>query len=272
MMPSAEPFAAPGAAHEPKIGYREAGRGHAAAVVFLHGVGSGSISWSAQLDSMSLRYRALAWDAPGYGESDALSAVTPSARDYAAALRAFIDRRGIQICHLIGHSLGALIAASFAADHGERVAKLVLASPTAGFGTASVETLHSKIDARLADMAALGPKALAEKRAAALLSSNPRAADIEKIRAVMSTLRPEGYAQAVRMLGVADIFADMPRIACPALVLCGDEDRVTPLEGCRKIAEALPGAQFAVLNGVGHACYVEDPVQFDRTVMNFFDA
>lgn len=270
-MPLAGPSHVSGTAHKAQISCKEAGRGHATTVVFLHGVGSGSASWSAQLDSFGQRYHALAWDAPGYGDSDALAVTAPTAANYGAALASFLDDRGVATCHLIGHSLGALIAASFAADRGARVAKLVLASPTAGFGKANAEIRRSKVDARLADMEAFGPKLLAERRAAALLSSQPRAADIEKVRAVMSTLRPEGYAQAVRMLGIADIFADAPRIACPALVLCGDQDRVTPLEGCRNIAAALPGARFALLNGVGHASYVEDPVQFDAAVMNFLE-
>lgn len=271
-MPLAEPFDVPGVAHKAQISCREAGRGHAASVVFLHGVGSASASWSAQLDSFSLRYHALAWDAPGYGDSDALAVTAPKASDYGAALCSLLDARGVATCDLIGHSLGALIAASFAVNYRGRVRRLVLASPTAGFGKADAEIRRSKIDARLADMERFGPELLAEKRAAALLSPNPRAIDIEKVRAVMSTLRPEGYAQAVRMLGIADIFADVPRIACPALVLCGDQDRVTPSEGCRKIAEALPGARFALLSGVGHACYVEDPVQFDAAVTNFLEA
>ena len=260
------------AARQSRIRCREAGRDHAVAAVFLHGVGSGAASWSAQLDSFGQRYHALAWDAPGYGDSDALGMAAPRAADYAAALASLLDERGIETCHLISHSLGALIAASFVADQGDRVQRLVLASPTAGFGKASAETRASKIDARLADMARLGPELLAEKRAAALLSLHPHAADIEKIRAVMSRLRPEGYAQAVRMLGVADIFADLPRIRCPVLVLCGDEDRVTPPEGCQKIADALLGAQFTLLRGVGHASYVQDPTQFDGAVMNFLGA
>lgn len=270
-MPPAEPSDVRGAAHKAHISCREAGAGHATTVVFLHGVGSASASWSAQLDHFGRRYRALAWDAPGYGESDLLSVAAPSAADYGAALCSLLDERSVATCHLVGHSLGALIAASFSVNYRNRVRRLVLASPTAGYGKADAEIRRSKVDARLADMESFGPEILAQRRAAMLLSLNPRAVDIEKVRAVMSTLRPEGYAQAAHMLGIADIFADVQRVACPALVLCGDQDRVTPSADCRKIADALPGAQFALLHGVGHACYVEDSDQFDAAVMNFFE-
>jgi pimeloyl-ACP methyl ester carboxylesterase len=253
------------------IAYREAGDAAAPAVLLLHGVGSGSSSWAAQLQDLSARgFRVLAWDAPGYGESDPLAAPAPTAADYADALAGFATALGLERFSLVGHSLGALMAASFCRRPKEsRVARLVLASPAAGYGAMAEEARSRKTEERLAAMARLGPAGLAQERAAALLSPAASAAAVEKIRAVMRGLRPDGYAQAVRMLGQADIFADARRIILPTLVLCGGADTVTPEAGCRRVAAAIAGAIYESLPGLGHASYVEDPARFDAALLRF---
>jgi pimeloyl-ACP methyl ester carboxylesterase len=253
------------------IAYRAAGDAAAPAVLLLHGIGSGSLSWAAQLEDLPARgFRVLAWDAPGYGESEALAAPAPSAADYAEALAGFVAALGLERFALAGHSLGALMAASFCRRPKEsRVSRLVLASPAAGYGAMAEEARARKTEERLAAMVRLGPAGLAQERATALLSPSASAGAVEKIRAVMRNLRPDGYAQAVRMLGQADIFADAPRITLPSLVLCGSADTVTPEAGCRRVAAAIPGAIYETLPGLGHASYVEDPARFDAALRRF---
>lgn len=253
------------------ISYREAGAPEAPALLLLHGVGSGSLSWAAQLAGLPASgYRVLAWDAPGYGESDPLAAAAPAAADYAEALAAFAAALELDCFALVGHSLGALMAAAFCRLPGaRRAARLVLASPAAGYGSLPEEARLRKTEDRLAAMARLGPYGLAQERAGVLLSPSAPAEAVEKIRAVMRSLRPEGYGQAVRMLGQADIFADAPHIAVPSLVLCGSADTVTPETGCRRVAAAIPGARHESLPRLGHAAYVEDPAQFDAALLRF---
>ena len=110
--------------------YSEAGAG--TPLVLLHGIGSAARAFDDQLAGLSDRLRVIAWDAPGYGGSTCLAPESPRANDYAAALGAMLDALGIPACHLVGHSLGTLIAASFAADHPERILSLTLASVAAG--------------------------------------------------------------------------------------------------------------------------------------------
>ena len=253
------------------ISYREAGASQAPALLLLHGIGSGSLSWTAQLASLPPRgYRVVAWDAPGYGESDPLAAAAPAAADYAKALAAFAAALELDRFALVGHSLGALMAAAFCRLHeASRIECLVLASPAAGYGSLPAEARLHKTEERLAGMARLGPDGLAQARAAILLSPSAPAEAVEKIRAVMRSLRPEGYGQAVRMLGQADIFADAPHIAVPSLVLCGSADTVTPEAGCRNVAAAIAGARYESLPHLGHAAYVEDPARFDAALLRF---
>src|SRR5512138_2010782 len=85
------------------VSYRETGAGQA--LVLLHGIGSSSASWLFQLESIA-GYRLIAWDAPGYGESDFLPQPEPRPADYAQALHGFLDRLLLKDVVLVGNSLG----------------------------------------------------------------------------------------------------------------------------------------------------------------------
>ncbi len=250
-----------------KIAYREAGRGPA--LVLLHGIGSSSASWRAQLSALSDRFHVVAWDAPGYGGSDALLPAAPTPQDYAGALLELANGLGILRFSLLGHSWGALIAAAFARHHATRVTALILANASPGYAAAPLDIRRARVDGRIADMQELGPAGLAAKRAAALLSPSAPAAAIEAVRSVMSQLRPDGYAQAARMLGTANILEDVRHITVPALIIGATNDTVTPEEGNQRIAAALPGARYASLVGPGHASYVEDPAAFNAQLTGF---
>src|SRR5262249_11633697 len=75
------------------VSYREAGAGPALGL--LHGIGNQSGSWVRQLEALAPHFRTIAWDAPGYGESDRLAAASPSAADYADALAGLLDALGV---------------------------------------------------------------------------------------------------------------------------------------------------------------------------------
>ena len=98
------------------VSYRQAGAG-SADILLVHGIGSQSASWVRQLSGLERAFRVTAWDAPGYGESDPIEAESPSARDYAATLDAFVTALGIDCPMIVASSLGALIATNFAAIH-----------------------------------------------------------------------------------------------------------------------------------------------------------
>src|ERR1700739_3580036 len=112
--------------------YLKAGSGPA--LVLLHGIGSAAASFRHQLEALSARFRVVAWDAPGYGASTPLTIAHPDTSDYAAALDAWLGAVGIDRCHLVGQSLGTLIAARFAAEQPWRLFSLTLASVARGHG------------------------------------------------------------------------------------------------------------------------------------------
>lgn len=240
-----------------RLTYRHAGVGRP--VVLLHGIGSGAGSWVRLLPFLADRFQCIAWNAPGYGGSTPLAAEHPTAADYAGALGRFLEAVGIERPVLVGHSLGALMAAAYTAENPDKVAGLVLASPARGHGHRTPEERQARLATRLDIMEEHGPHGVAERRAGNLLSADADQAARDLVTWNMARLEPAGYAQAARMLSTGTLTDDVKRIAMPMLVVCGSADTVTPPSDAEDVAKAAPTSTYHLLEGPGHACYVEQP-------------
>jgi pimeloyl-ACP methyl ester carboxylesterase len=251
------------------LAYSEAGAGPP--LVLLHGIGAAARAFDDQLAGLSDRLRVIAWDAPGYGGSTRLAPESPRAADYAAALDAMLDGLGIPACHLVGHSLGTLIAASFAADHPERILSLTLASVAAGQARLPAAEREKALAQRLGDVVELGPRRMAEQRGPRLLASTATPAMLRRVVETMSAVHPGGYSQAARMLASGDIKADIPRLPAgmPVQFLYGDSDVITPPARNLEVAALRPTAPVHVVKAAGHAVYLEQPARFNSIVLDF---
>jgi pimeloyl-ACP methyl ester carboxylesterase len=254
------------------IGYREAGPRDGSMrepVIFLHGIGSGSAGWVNQLDHFGKRWRAIAWDAPGYGGSGDLEGECPGTGAYADALAGLLDALDIESAHIVGNSLGSLFAGAFAGRHRARVRSLLLSDPAIGHREADAETREKSLKMRLDGIYIDGPAKMAEARATKLVAPGTGEAVVKAVRTVMRGVRPDGYAQAARTLSQGNIFADLDGCDAPTLVVNGAEDIVTPPEGGRRIAESLVNGRFLLLEGLGHLPYVEAPERFNAVLDDF---
>jgi pimeloyl-ACP methyl ester carboxylesterase len=234
--------------------------------VLLHGIGSNAASWLPLMQALDARFPCFAWDLPGYGESAALSEPWPLPEDYAVALERFLDPLGPGKVVVVGHSLGALIAARFAATRAARTQALVLISPAAGHGALRGASLPRGVAHRLTDFERLGAAEYARQRAPRLLADPAGRPDLcAVVEEAMAGLKLPGYEQAVRLLASADIFQDVRLLAVPTLVLCGVADTITPPEHTTHIAEAVPLALRArretpvLIEAAGHALPQEQP-------------
>lgn len=241
------------------VSVRECGTGPV--MVCLHGIGSGAASW---LDTASLLApcaRLIAWDAPGYGESTPLAPEVPTAADYAARLGALLDAMKIESCVLVGHSLGALTAASAArpaSPLAARIQQLILISPASGYGTPARAEASQRVRAeRLDTLAQIGVAGMAAKRSGRLLSDNASELARQWVRWNMARLNEFGYRQAVELLCGGDLLADLPP-AMPVRVACGALDVITPPAGCAEVAQTC-SVSLELIEGAGHASYVEQP-------------
>ena len=240
-----------------EVAYRSAGSEGQPLWVLLHGIGSASGSWLAQLQAAQQSgVRILAWDAPGYGHSTPVKPAHPKASDYAAHVWAWLDALGCQEVHLVGHSLGCLMASAAAQAHPERVKHLWLLAPAAGYGLADPQVRERKLHERLDKLQSLGPAGMAAQRASAMLSPAASAEHLAWVEHTMAQVIPAGYTQASQMLAGDDLASYLTGLASPVDVACGQADRITPAQGCAELAARL-GLPFHVLGEVGHACPLE---------------
>ncbi|MGN6461795.1 MAG: alpha/beta fold hydrolase [Pseudolabrys sp.] len=239
--------------------WRRRGRS-AVPVMLLHGIGSRGQSFAALMAALPVDVEVMAWDAPGYSGSRPLDNPTPAPRDYADALAGLLDRLGIERIALVGHSLGALFAASFAAHHAARVSTLALLSPALGYHVAASEALPAKVQARIDDLQKLGAVDFAKTRAHRLVYQPERKPEIARaVEDAMAAVDPAGYAQAVQALGRGDLLADARRVKAPALVAVGTQDVITPPDNARQAQAALAGSRFHDSADAGHALPQEAP-------------
>lgn len=244
------------------VGYlRRRGRGAVHTLALLHGVGSNARSFAALMAELPPEIDAIAWDAPGYGESARLSVASPEPRDYSCALARFFGALNLSRVALAGHSLGALFAASFAADHPDRITSLALISPALGYGVAPGAALPVGVQSRIDEIVALGPMAFAAKRAARLVGDAKLRPDVvAAVEEAMAAVDPSGYVQAVRALGAGRLLADAARIKAPAIVAVGSRDQITPPANAREAYAVLANpAGFHEIPGAGHALPQEQP-------------
>lgn len=239
-------------------------------LVLLHGIGSNAGSFTPLLPHLPETTRVIAWNAPGYGGSDPLAQDWPLAQDYGAALRGLLDRLNIGTCALLGHSLGALTAASFAAGNADRVTHLTLAAPAIGHGVIPGEVLSAAAQTRIDDLERQGAKAFAAARAPRLVyrpEDNPET--LALVETAMSQVTMPGYGQAARMLASGRLLDDAERLWVPTDVIVGAEDRVTPPEGAKRVHGVLHAkarGRYTELPDLGHALYQQDPARFARAL------
>ncbi len=240
-------------------------------IVLLHGIGSGSGSWTHQLEGLADRFHLTAWDAPGYGGSERIAA--PTADNYAGALAALLDALQIGRAVLVGHSLGALIAARLARREPWRVHGLVLSDPAQGHARLTAAERDAKQLARTGMFKQLGATAHAKARAPGMLSADATVDQIAHACHVMAALDGDGYADAASLLANGDLLADVGTIDLPAIVLCGSADVLMPPADVRKIAAAFPGGRpYHEIPGAGHASYLEDATAYNRLLAGFAES
>jgi pimeloyl-ACP methyl ester carboxylesterase len=239
-------------------------------VVLLHGIGSNAQSFAPLMEAFDARSPIIAWDAPGYGDSQPLYVDWPDASDYAAALSRLLAWLGTSRCILVGHSLGCLMAARYALVASRRVAALVLISPALGYGVEKGSALPAGAAARIEELDRLGPEKFAAARAPGLLADPAGHPDVlQAVERAMAAVRRPGYDNAVHLLACGRLLDDAAKLAVPTAVLVGTQDRITPPASCRRAFDALPASSQLVYREIadaGHAVCQEQPTEVARAI------
>lgn len=253
------------------IGYDIAGSGPL--IVFLHGIGGNRHNWQGQVAYFgSKSWCAVAWDARGYGASDD-PPHTLQFHEYADDLLRLLDHLQAERAHIVGLSMGGMIAQDFYGRYASRVATLSLIDTSVGFGHASAEVRRDFLARRLDPLErGLTPVDIAPSVADVLIAKSATATAREHILSSIRHLRTEPYKQALHAIITTDFRAVLPRIQVPTLVLVGDEDIVTPPAASVFLANNIAGATLVTIPGAGHLTNIEKPAAFNTALENFLQA
>ena len=243
------------------IGYDDAGVGSATPIVFLHGVGSDKSAWGPQLEHFSRERRAVAFDYPGYGDSDSAPEGT-TRDDYATTILAAMTELGIARAHICGLSLGGVVAVAMHHAWPKRIASLVLADTFAQ--NPDGQGIYERSIAASNDL-----RALAEARVDLLLGQPANPAVRSEVVDTMARIDPAAYRIGVEAVWLANQRDRARRIAVPTLILCGTEDKVTPPSLSNELLQLIPGAQYETIAGAGHLSNLERPDDFNLLVSAF---
>ncbi|EIW77955.1 alpha beta-hydrolase [Coniophora puteana RWD-64-598 SS2] len=245
-------------------------------VVFVHGLGGSSATWTPLLDVSGLAKTrpVLTFDLEGHGLSP-LYTTNISIESYTENVKNVMDGAGVQRAVIVGHSMGGLIVTTFAAKYPERTEKLckppshthlprpnqrpplkVLIGPVKSFAEAGVKALGARAEAvRTGGMSAVADTVAASGISQKSLASRPLAKGM--LRASLLATPAFGYALACLALTKA-LDPDYAAIGVPTLILAGDEDRTCPEATVRFLEGAIGGAKVVTLRNVGHWHIVED--------------
>lgn len=248
------------------IAWREAGPAGGHIVALLHGLWGSRTAWDPQLDALGeAGYHATAWDMPGYGESDPVDVLSfPQLADAAAG---WLEEMGSS-AHLVGASIGGMVALHLAVRHPSLVRSLTLADTCPAFALDGDSSVRAWLDERLAPLrAGRAPADLATEQIARLVSSaasdGARSAGV----AAMSRVSATGLEAALHCLPTHDVEAQLADIRCPTLVIVGVHDAENPPAAARRLAARIAGSRLVVLDDCGALPNLEQPEAFNRLVL-----
>jgi pimeloyl-ACP methyl ester carboxylesterase len=208
---------------------------------FLHGVGGGHAAWERQVAHFSaLGYRCVAWDQPGYGSSP------------------LVDPYSLET---VTQALRGQLAKGLRA--------LGLCFTTATFGGGG-QFARDFIAARIAPLDEGKTMAqVAAKLMPTMRGSRSEPQGLALAERVMASIAPGTYRKAVQLLTTFDRRADLAKIAVPALLVAGSEDRTAPPAAMERMAKSIPGAELVVLEGCGHLGPMDQPDAFNAVLEQF---
>ncbi|MGV9674177.1 alpha/beta fold hydrolase [Nocardia sp. NPDC003482] len=253
---------------EATVAYDRTGSGPA--VVLVHGTAAGREQWGPLTERLADRRTVLALDYSGSGDTvDHGGPLTVA--DLAAEVRAVADDAGVDRFDLVGHSLGAVIAAHVAATEPERVRSLLMhagwvrtdARMDAEFRywLDLLATGGARLFAGMLPLLAFGPgyweRVTAEENAAL-------------VAALAEAIAP-GAARQIEVDRGVDLTPLLPRITAPTLILASAHDRLIPAEQQRRLLAGISDARYAEIDA-GHGAPGETPEAFHAKVIGFLDA
>jgi pimeloyl-ACP methyl ester carboxylesterase len=261
--------------------YEEQGAGDP--LLLIMGFATDSVAWMFQVPAFAARYRTITFDNRGVGRSSKPSGPY-TIHEMADDALGLLDHLGVPRAHVLGLSMGGMIAQELTLRHPERVRSLVLAATypepdeeierTRQF---TLDQLGGRISAAgelQIDLAAINPLMLFQHLLPLVFSQEFIATQLPKLMQLFAGALQYGFSMEA-ILGQMEALMGhkatdrLHRIAVPTLVVTGDADRLIPPANSEILAANIPGAQLVRLPGGTHGFNIEQPDTFNRTVLDF---
>jgi (E)-2-((N-methylformamido)methylene)succinate hydrolase len=238
-------------------------------VVLIHGVGMNQSVWLPQIEALSASFQVVVYDMLGHGDS-VLPTPAPTLDEYASQLEGLLNALHIDLAHVVGHSMGALVALEFALVYPQR--------------TLSVAALNAVYDRTPAQREAVMTRAAtlgdapADAGVDATLSrwfGDPVPVHLTKaaqgVRKLLVTVDPIGYARTYRLFASSDDahVGRLANLAVPALFLTGEHDPNSSPAMSRAMAAATPFGRAEIIANERHMMNVADPARVNERLLAF---
>lgn len=243
-------------------------------LVLVMGIGYDSSLWTlAQVPALSTQFRVVLVDNRDAGRSS--NATYPyRIADMADDLAGLLDALEIPTSHLLGLSMGGMIAQEFALRHADRLDRLVLAGTGAAPARSAVDPIQiwSWVKANDSTGEVFGGQQFVSLFSTAFLRNHEAVRDTAEMMASNPyPMSPEAYGRQADAYRQFDALDRLGAVTAPTLVVVGEQDLLTPPWIAREVADAIPGARFEVIRGDGssHVVPIERPDDFNRLVSDF---
>ncbi|MBY0290486.1 MAG: alpha/beta hydrolase [Mycobacteriaceae bacterium] len=253
-----------------KVRIRTSGTGEA--IMFWPSLLMTGDMWSSQADHFGSTRQVILVDPPGHGGSQKLTAPF-TFDDCARVIVDILDTLGVQRTHFVGNSWGGMIGGTFAANHPGRIGRAVLMNCTASAAGAR-QKLEYGFLLRLANLLGGVRPPLTRSVLKAFLGPTTfrtRPDVVEFVRDTVQAVDMRSGAWAVRSVVPSrpDQRSLFAKISTPVLVVAGIEDATFGVPETAAMAEAIPGAQLVVLDGVAHLAGLENPSLVNKLIQQF---
>jgi 2-hydroxymuconate-semialdehyde hydrolase len=249
-----------------RTSYLEAGTGPV--LVLLHGAGGGAANWYKVIGPLSKYFRIIAFDKPGYGESDKPCA-NYSKAFYVNWLQAAVKALGISHFHLLGNSQGGAVAMAYALQYPEQVDQLVLVSP----GGMSDDWDPSIIPQMI--LYRLFPSPIWDRLMGSKVFKDSTVAHPAWHAYTTEVIRKPGgrYPFFLGRGKAVQTFTDeeLQAVRPPTLIIWGEEEAFFPIAHGERAAALIPDAKLVLLPNAGHFPWMEEPDRFVEAVVGFCD-
>jgi pimeloyl-ACP methyl ester carboxylesterase len=243
--------------------FRRHGKGPT--LVMQHGFLGGGGYWVPHLGRFGKSFDVIAPDLPGFAGS-AGEPAQESIEGMAGAVIALMEALGAERFHLLGHSMGGMVAQQIALDHPERVQRLVL------YGTAPVGDLPRRfetLETSIARLEAHGVEAAADRIVPTWFVEGEAAPYYRLCYEAGRGTRLDAAVKALRAVRAWDVRARLAELKMPTLVLCGDRDRSISLDQAYALREGIAESQLCIAPGCAHNVHLESPELFGQVVRDF---